>query len=113
MDLDGVGDVCDNCPYYANLEQIDTDEDGTGDACDESLDMDADGVYDGLDNCMAISNPEQEDADADGVGDVCDMCATITTCPLRDPLVSTWAKFIPVVTKIWIVIVMMALRLSA
>jgi hypothetical protein len=31
---DGVGDVCDNCPYHYNPSQADADENGTGDACE-------------------------------------------------------------------------------
>jgi cysteine-rich repeat protein len=31
---DGVGDVCDNCPNNANLDQADVDVDGLGDVCD-------------------------------------------------------------------------------
>ena len=58
-DEDGVGDVCDNCPYSANPNQEDGDEDGFGDICD---------------NCSDEYNPNQEDADSDGIGDGCDEC---------------------------------------
>ena len=34
-DLDGVGDVCDNCPSYSNTDQTDTDQDGIGDDCED------------------------------------------------------------------------------
>ena len=34
-DLDGIGDVCDNCPVDPNFEQWDTGGDGIGDVCDE------------------------------------------------------------------------------
>ena len=33
-DLDGVGDVCDNCPADYNPAQTDTDNDNIGDACE-------------------------------------------------------------------------------
>ena len=33
-DNDGVGDKLDNCPFVANPEQVDTDQDGQGDACE-------------------------------------------------------------------------------
>jgi subtilisin-like proprotein convertase family protein len=36
-DLDGVGNVCDNCPNTPNPDQADADEDGIGDACDNCL----------------------------------------------------------------------------
>jgi subtilisin family serine protease len=33
-DIDGVGDVCDNCPANCNTQQLDADSDGIGDVCD-------------------------------------------------------------------------------
>ena len=33
-DVDGVGDVCDNCPTNCNSQQLDADMDGIGDVCD-------------------------------------------------------------------------------
>jgi len=80
-DGDGVGDLCDNCNYVANEDQIDTDHNGVGDACEDIpelgeplADTDMDGVADGFDNCIEVPNHEQEDADGDGVGDACDVC---------------------------------------
>ena len=56
-DTDGVGDICDNCPFRSNTNQADRDEDGVGNPCD---------------NCPDIPNSDQADTDGDGVGDVCD-----------------------------------------
>ncbi len=42
MDLDDVGDVCDNCPDLFNTGQTDIDSDGLGNPCDP--DMDGDGL---------------------------------------------------------------------
>ena len=58
-DWDGVGDVCDNCPY------------------DPDNDVDGDGVCGNVDNCWITPNPGQEDADGDGWGDICDNCPHI------------------------------------
>ncbi len=59
-DFDGMGDVCDNCPYVANAPLFEnSDGDCFGDACD---------------NCLNTDNPDQYDSDDDGCGDACDNC---------------------------------------
>lgn len=72
IDSDGdmIPDDQDNCPFYANPNQTDTDADGEGDACD--LDDDNDNILDSFDNCQLVFNPNQADLDGDGIGDVCD-----------------------------------------
>jgi hypothetical protein len=40
---DGIGDACDNCPYYSDSTQSDLDADGVGDVCDDCIDVDGDG----------------------------------------------------------------------
>jgi hypothetical protein len=69
-DMDGIPDMCDNCPGIANGDQADLDGDLVGDACDD--DMDGDGVLNGSDNCPRAANPYQTDSDMDGVGDACE-----------------------------------------
>ena len=44
MEHDGVGDVCDNCRFLANTDQINTDGDETGNACDGDDDNDGVGM---------------------------------------------------------------------
>ena len=98
-DEDGIKDEDDNCPYFANEDQTDSDDDGLGDVCDPCLtdpynmdsnsngicdvdefaDTDGDGIADDVDNCINEVNEGQEDVDGDGVGDVCD------ECPLANP----------------------------
>ena len=69
-DGDGIPMSSDNCPFNANTNQRDGDNDGIGNACD--LDNDGDIVLDVVDNCPAASNADQADNDHDGVGNVCD-----------------------------------------
>ena len=70
IDLDGMMDDVDNCPYAFNPTQIDTDGDGFGDTCDP--DVDGDGDLNAADNCVYMANPAQSDIDRDGIGDDCD-----------------------------------------
>ncbi len=53
-DADGVPDATDNCPFVANADQVDYDNDSMGDACD--ADDDNDGVSD-EDEIAAGSDP--------------------------------------------------------
>lgn len=65
-DDDGVADTLDNCPDAENLNQLDTDNDGSGDACDD--DTDNDGVPDAED--AFPQDPDyQRDSDSDGLPD--------------------------------------------
>ncbi|QOJ15824.1 MAG: thrombospondin type 3 repeat-containing protein [Planctomycetia bacterium] len=69
VDADGFPDLCDNCRFVSNSDQVDSDLDGIGDACD---------------NCPLHANSDQADDDEDGIGDPCDPCPlpvyTVSTC---------------------------------
>jgi len=70
-DADGVLDFRDNCPYYANPDQRDTDGDGRGDAC-ECTDQNGDGrntVADLVAINSAIFNPALATPLCDGNND--------------------------------------------
>jgi MYXO-CTERM domain-containing protein len=69
-DGDGIGDLCDSCAKVVNPTQIDTDGDGEGDACD--IDIDNDGELNEDDNCKLVPNTMQIDTDGDKMGDACD-----------------------------------------
>jgi hypothetical protein len=71
-DGDGIRNLCDNCVFSPNPDQINSDADVLGDACD---------------NCPLLANPDQSDLDADGVGDICDICRAIAN-PLQDETVA-------------------------
>ena len=43
-DLDGVGNMCDNCQEQPNPDQRDSDGDGSGDVCDSDNDNDTIGI---------------------------------------------------------------------
>ncbi len=68
-DGDGIADATDNCPFVANANQADANNDGIGSAC---TDTDHDGRIDLNDNCPSTFNPAQIDTDSDGTGDACD-----------------------------------------
>lgn len=70
LDKDGVPNASDNCPYLANVDQLDTDGAEGGDVCDS--DDDNDGALDIADNCPLHDNVSQANSDSDGLGDACD-----------------------------------------
>lgn len=69
-DDDGIENTQDNCPYVANPDQEDFDDNQVGDVCES--DTDGDGVKDDRDNCVTVANPEQTDVNDNEIGDVCD-----------------------------------------
>ena len=71
MDEDGAMDNEDNCPFIANVDQADYDEDNFGDACDD--DDDNDSVLDDNDSCptgqKGWASSQATDHDLDGCAD--------------------------------------------
>jgi CSLREA domain-containing protein len=71
LDGDGIFDASDNCPFFANLDQDDSDTDGRGDAC-ECSDQNGDGqntVSDLIAINTAIFNPSLATPLCDGNND--------------------------------------------
>jgi hypothetical protein len=62
--------LVDNCPLFANADQVDSDGDGEGDACDQ--DDDNDGVTDSVD-AFPLDAAESQDTDGDGTGNNADI----------------------------------------
>ncbi|XP_042371440.1 thrombospondin-1-like, partial [Plectropomus leopardus] len=94
IDEDGHQNSLDNCPYIANSNQADHDNDGKGDACDH--DDDNDGIPDDRDNCRLVPNRDQLDSDGDGSGDACfddfdndSIPDALDPCPLNQDIGST------------------------
>jgi len=76
-DSDEIRDELDNCINDYNPNQDDNDDDGLGDVCDvcpfdEDNDIDQDNVCGDIDNCINVYNTGQEDSDEDSFGDSCD-----------------------------------------
>ncbi|MBN2359160.1 MAG: thrombospondin type 3 repeat-containing protein [Deltaproteobacteria bacterium] len=81
-DLDGdtVCDASDNCPAVANPDQADLDLDGLGDVCDD--DQDGDGLTDDREVTLG-TNPRAADSDGDGLSDFAET-ASGTSTPNHD-----------------------------
>ena len=73
LDQDGVPDDSDNCPYDANPDQEDCDEDGIGDVCAIAEGISQDINENGIpDECECLA-----DATLDGMVDIDDVFAVL------------------------------------
>jgi len=71
IDADGIPDAMDNCPFVANGDQADLDQDGVGDACDADLDNDGFPSSSDCDDRNPAVNPAAIEA-CDGLDNDCD-----------------------------------------
>ena len=88
-DGDGIPDASDNCPYYANPNQSDVDQNGRGDLC-ECSDQNGDGRVDVRDLVainLAIFNPALATPLCDGNND--------GSCDVRDIIAANRSIFSP------------------
>lgn len=69
-DADGLDDNSDNCPFIANINQADMDNDGIGDVCDGDIDGDS---FLNSKDIFPLDSTEWLDSDGDGVGDNSDL----------------------------------------
>ena len=72
-DGDGILDALDNCPWIANANQSDFNNDGTGDACS---DLDGDGLSDALEIQFFLTDPENIDTNGNGIPDPLECLST-------------------------------------
>lgn len=88
-DGDGLDDNEDNCPFYFNPLQGDSDSDNVGDSCDlcegfpDSIDTDDDNIPDSCDVCEGYD--DNSDTDSDGIPDGCDLCTDTDNDGFGDP----------------------------
>jgi len=75
LDGDGVDDDADNCPYHANPDQEDCDEDGIGDVCAIADGLSTDCNENGVPDSCDIADGNSADVNANGIPDECECLA--------------------------------------